>query len=191
MEDNQIVALYWARNEQALAETAAKYGRYCYTIAYNILSSREDADESVNDTYLAVCDDGAEFVLQPPHDPTILSAFLGKITRRISLNRWRNNNRKKRGGGEVILALEELRECIPASEDVERRMEQKELSRAITRFLEEIPETERDVFVCRYWYLADIKKLSKAFGFTESKTKSMLHRARIRLKAYLTQEGLL
>lgn len=185
MEDNQIVALYWARNEQALAETAAKYGRYCYTIAYNILSSREDADESVNDTYMSAWE------RIPPHEPTILSAFLGKIARRISLNRWRNNNRKKRGGGEVILALEELRECIPASEDVERRMEQKELSRAITRFLEEIPETERDVFVCRYWYLANIKKLSKAFGFTESKTKSMLHRTRIRLKAYLTQEGLL
>lgn len=185
MEDSQIVALYWARNEDALAETAAKYGRYCFQIAYNILSSREDADESVNDTYMSAWE------RIPPHEPAVLSAFLGKITRRISLNRWRNKSRKKRGGGEVILALEELRECIPSSEDVERRMEQRELSRAITQFLAGLAETERNVFVCRYWYLADIKKISKAFGFTESKVKSMLHRTRIRLKAYLTQEGLL
>lgn len=184
MEDSQIVALYWARNEDALAETAAKYGRYCFQIAYNILSSREDADESVNDTYMSAWE------RIPPHEPAVLSAFLGKITRRISLNRWRNRNRIKRGGGEVILALEELRECIPASEDVAHRMEQKELSQAITRFLAGLAETERDVFVCRYWYLADIKKISKSFGFTESKVKSMLHRTRIRLKAYLTQEGL-
>ena len=185
MEDSQIVALYWARNEDALAETAAKYGRYCFQIAYNILSSREDADESVNDTYMSAWE------RIPPHEPAVLSAFLGKITRRISLNRWRNKSRKKRGGGEVILALEELRECIPSSEDVERRMEQREQSRAITQFLAGLAETERNVFVCRYWYLADVKRISKAFGFTESKVKSMLHRTRIRLKAYLTQEGLL
>ena len=185
MEDSQIVALYWARNEDALAESAAKYGRYCFQIAYNILSSREDADESVNDTYMSAWE------RIPPHEPAVLSAFLGKITRRISLNRWRNKSRKKRGGGEVILALEELRECIPSSEDVERRMEQRELSRAITQFLVGLAETERNVFVCRYWYLADVKRISKAFGFTESKVKSMLHRTRIRLKTYLTQEGLL
>lgn len=155
MEDTQIVSLYWARNEDALAETAAKYGRYCFQIAYNILSSREDADESVNDTYLSAWE------RIPPHEPAVLSAFLGKITRRISLNRWRSKSRKKRGGGEVILALEELRECIPSSEDVERRMEQRELSRAITRFLSGLSETERNVFVCRYWYLADIKKSAK------------------------------
>jgi len=91
MDDKQIVALYWARNEDALTQTAAKYGRYCFSIAYHILSSREDADESVNDTYMSAWNQ------IPPHEPSVLSAFLGKITRRISLNRWRNQNRKKTG----------------------------------------------------------------------------------------------
>lgn len=185
MEDSQIVDLYWSRNEQALTETAAKYGRYCFCIAYNILSSREDADESVNDTYMSAWE------RIPPHKPAVLSAFLGKITRRISLNRWRNRNRHKRGGGEVPLALEELGECIPSQEDVARKAEQKELTQSIVRFLNGLAETERDIFVCRYWYLADIRQISNAFGFTESKVKSMLHRTRTRLKSHLTEEGLI
>lgn len=185
MEDSQIVALYWARNEDALAETAAKYGSYCFCIAYNILSSREDADESVNDTYMSAWD------RIPPHEPTVLSAFLGKLTRRISLNRWRNRNRKKRGGGEVTLALEELSECIPGQEDVSRRIETKELHAAIVSFLNGLPGTEREVFLCRYWYLADIRQISNAFDFSESKLKSMLHRTRIKLRAHLYEEGLL
>lgn len=184
MEDKQIVALYWARNEQALTETAAKYGSYCFSIAYNILSSREDADESVNDTYMSAWE------RIPPHEPSVLSAFLGKLTRRISLNRWRNQSRKKRGGGQVILALEELHECISSGEDVARRVEQKELTRAIAVFLDTLPEAEREVFVCRYWYLADIRKICSVFGFTESKVKSMLHRTRIKLRAHLKEEGL-
>lgn len=184
MEDSQIVSLYWERNEQALAETAAKYGNYCFCIAYSILSSREDADESVNDTYLGAWE------RIPPHKPGVLSAFLGKLTRRISLNKWRNRTRQKRGGGEVALALDELCECIPSGEDVARQTEQKELNRAITAFLNGLPQTERDVFVCRYWYLADIRKISTAFGFTESKVKSMLHRTRIKLRTHLKEEEL-
>ena len=185
MEDSQIVDLYWSRIEQALTETAAKYGRYCFSIAYNILSSREDADESVNDTYMSAWE------RIPPHKPAVLSAFLGKITRRISLNKWRNRNRRKRGSGEVPLALEELDECIPSGEDVARKAEQKELTQAIVRFLNGLPETEREIFVCRYWYLADIRQISNVFGFTESKVKSMLHRIRTRLKSHLTEEGLI
>jgi len=185
MDDKQIVALYWARNEDALTQTAAKYGRYCFSIAYHILSSREDADESVNDTYMSAWNQ------IPPHEPSVLSAFLGKITRRISLNRWRNQNRKKRGGGEVILALEELHECISDGSDVAHRAEQKEVTCAVISFLDTLSETERDIFVCRYWYLADIKKISKAFGFTESKVKSMLHRTRIKLRAHLKEEELI
>lgn len=185
MDDKQIVALYWARNEDALAQTAAKYGRYCFSIAYHILSSREDAEESVNDTYMNAWN------RIPPHEPEVLSAFLGKITRRISLNRWRNQNRKKRGGGEVILALEELHECISDGSDVARRAEQKEITCAVISFLDTLSETERDIFVCRYWYLADIKKISKSLGFTESKVKSTLHRTRVKLRAHLKEEELI
>lgn len=109
MNDNQIVDLYWARDEQAIDETRAKYGQYCYAIAYNILQRCEDAEESVNDTYLDAWN------AMPPHKPSILSTFLGKITRRISLDRLRRNNAEKRGGGQAALSLDELMECIPDS----------------------------------------------------------------------------
>lgn len=185
MDDSQIVALYWERNENAIDATAAKYGRYCYTIAYNILSNREDADESVNDTYLSAWE------RIPPHRPSVLSTFLGKITRRISLNRWRKQTRAKRGGGEMPLALEELSECIPSHTSTEMIVEQKELTQAINSFLESLPQTERDIFVSRYWFLASVKDICANFNFTESKIKSMLFRTREKLKNHLKKEGLI
>jgi len=109
MEDNRIVDLYWTRNETAITETTSKYGKYCYAIAYNILYDKEDADESVNDTYLGAWN------AMPPHRPSILQTFLGKITRRVSLKKWRDSHRDKRGGGEVFLALDELSECVPSN----------------------------------------------------------------------------
>lgn len=185
MEDNQIVALYWDRNENAIDATARKYGRYCYTIAYNILSNKEDADESVNDTYMSAWE------RIPPHRPTVLSTFLGKITRRISLNRWRNQTRVKRGSGEVLLALEELSDCISSNTSTEQIVEQRELAQAINTFLNTLPDTERDVFVCRYWFCASITEISSKFDITDSKTKSMLFRTRGKLKNYLMKEGLM
>lgn len=185
MEDSQIVALFWERSERAVEETAAKYGRYCYTIAYNILTNKEDADESVNDTYMRAWE------RIPPHRPSVLSTFLGKITRRISLNRWRHKSAEKRGGGEVMLALDELSECVASDQTTERAIEQKELSQSISRFLGMLPETERDVFVSRYWFLAGIREISGRFHFSESKTKTMLFRTREKLKKYLSEEGLI
>lgn len=185
MEDHQIVTLYWQRDESAIRETANKYGNYCFTIAYNILLSKEDADESVSDTYLAAWN------RIPPHRPSLLSTFLGKLTRRISLNRWRSRNADKRGGKEVTLALEELSECIPSDQDVAHTVEMKEFSAALNRFLATLKRQERDVFVSRYWFLASISQISRKFGFSESKVKSMLFRTRSKLKVYLTEEGLL
>lgn len=106
MEDQGIIALYFERSEQAIEETDKKYGKYCYSIAYNILSNREDSEESVNDTYLAAWN------TIPPRKPSYLNAFLAKITRYISIDRWRKNSTKRRGGGQIILALEELGECV-------------------------------------------------------------------------------
>lgn len=185
MEDAQIVELYWQRQEQAIHATDQKYGTYCQTIAYNILYNREDAQECVSDTYLAAWKN------MPPHRPKILSTFLGKITRRISLTRWTRVNRQKRGGGEVPLALEELSGCIPSGETVENALERKELAKLLNRFLAELPEAERDVFVSRYWFLAPVKQIAQQFGFSESKVKSMLFRTREKLRCRLTQEGLL
>lgn len=183
MEDIRIVDLFWARNENAITETALKYGQYCYAIAYNILFDKEDADESVNDTYLGAWN------AMPPHRPSILRTFLGKITRRISLKKWRDSHRNKRGGGEVALALDELSECVPSNIKVEDEIIAAELSKILNRFIAELPVTERQVFLCRYWYLDSIEKISIDFYFSQSKVKSMLHRTRAKLLSHLKKEG--
>lgn len=181
MDDTTIVSLYWERKPKALEESAAKYGRYCYTIARRITPDPQDADESVNDTWLGA------WQSMPPHRPSVLSLFLGKLTRRISLNRWREQHREKRGGGEVPLALDELAECLSAPQSVEAEVESRELSRVIRQFLSSLPQAERDVFVSRYWFLASIEEISQKFGYNESKVKSMLFRTRKKLKVCLME----
>ena len=183
MEDDEIVALYWARSEQAVKETARKYGKYCYAIAYRILASEEDAAECVNDTWLHAWNS------IPPHRPVIFSAFLGKLTRRAALHRWRYYHAEKRGGGEMALVLEELENCIPAHGSVQETLESKELTAHLNSFLRTLPKTERRVFVCRYWYLDPIADICMQFGFSQSKVKSMLYRTRIKLLSYLQKEG--
>ena len=185
MEDKEIVRLYWNRDERAIKETSIKYGRYCYAIAMNILLNKEDADESVNDTWLRTWE------CIPPHFPERLAVFVGKITRRVSLNMWHNRTRKKRGGGQVILALEELEDITATENDVEKVIEHKVLLSLINTFLGTLSETERDLFVCRYWFFASIQELSEKFAFSESKVKSMLYRTREKLKVCLEKEGYL
>lgn len=184
MDDKAIIDLYWARSENAVSETAAKYGAYCYTIAYNILSNREDAEESVNDTYLAAWN------TMPPKRPSVLAAFLGKMTRYISLDHWKKRSRLKRGGGEIDLCLDELKGCVSGQESTEDTAIRKEAITAVNLFLDQLPETERKVFICRYWYMEPVAKIARRFGFTESKTASMLHRTREKLQKHLVKEGL-
>lgn len=184
MEDMQIVDLYVARSEQAIAETARKYGTYLFSIAKNILFDRADAEEAVNDTYL-----GAWRSI-PPHRPNRLSTYLGKITRRCSLEKWKREHAQKRGGGEVPLALEELSDCLPGRDSPQQQIEMKELTRLINTFLKSLPETEQRIFICRYWYLCPVKTIAGDFGFTESKVKSMLSRTRSKLKQSLQKEGI-
>lgn len=185
MEDTRIVDLYWARSESAIAETSAKYGKYCYAIAYNILADHEDADESVNDTYLDAWNN------MPPHRPSILSTFLGKITRRISIDKWRRRTADKRGGGEIMLALDELSDCVPSNHNVEHEVEGAQLAKVINDFVMSLPPMDRRVFICRYWYLDPISTISQQFGFSESKIKMMLYRQRRRLLSQLEREALL
>lgn len=182
MDDVGIVDLYWTRSENAISETSSKYGSYCYSIAYNILTNAEDADESVNDTYLDAWNS------MPPHRPSILSTFLGKITRRISIDKWRGRTAEKRGGGEIVLALDELADCVPSSHNVEREIEAAELAKVIDNFVMSLPPMDRRVFICRYWYLDPIITISQQFGFTQSKVKMMLHRMRNKLLLYLEKE---
>ena len=183
MNDSQIVALYWARDEAALSESAVKYGAYCRTIAWNILHSDEDSDETVNDTWLGAWN------AMPPHRPSVLSTFLGKITRRLSLKRWRSNEAQKRGGGETALALDELMDCIPNGKSIDERLAAEELARVIDSFLASLPAAERQVFVRRYWYMAPISEICKQYGYSKSKTESMLYRTRKKLLMKLTAEG--
>lgn len=136
MDDKQIVELYWQRNESAIDETASKYGPYCHSIAYNILDNDADAEESVNDTYLDAWNS------MPPHRPSILATFLGKITRRISIDRWRKRSAEKRGGGQITVVLDELEECLTDGKSVEQEVEAKILSEVINAFVKSLPDTE-------------------------------------------------
>ena len=181
MEDNEILDLYFARWEQAIAETDQKFGGYCFSIAYNILASREDSEECVSDTYLAAWN----AIL--PRRPGLLAAFLGKPTRHIFIDRWRRGHAQKRGGGEMVLALEELQDCA-GSQDAEIALAEKELTRLLNAFLATLPEMERNVFLCRYWYLDSIQTISERAGFTQSKVTSMLHRTRGKLRKKLSED---
>ncbi len=183
MDDNKIIELYFQRAENAIEETDKKYGKYCYTIADNILNDRYDAEESVNDTYLSAWNS------IPPHKPSILATFLGKITRRISIDKWRRRNAEKRGFGETPLVLDELQECVADTKNVESEMDRKLLEEVINSFVASLSPTEKKVFLCRYWYLDSISSISKQFGFSESKVKSMLMRTREKLRKILIKEG--
>lgn len=183
MDDQSIIELYFRRSEQAITETDRKYGGYCRSIARNILASREDSEECVSDTYLVT------WRAIPPRQPEILSAFLGKITRRIAIDRWRYCTARKRGGGEMVLALEELGDCVSGGENPESVAMRRELVGILNRFLETLPETERCVFLCRYWYLDSLEKIAESFGFTTAKVNSMLHRTRKKLRVVLEREG--
>jgi len=183
MDDKHIVDLYFSRSEEAITQTDKKYGRYCYSIAYNILTNKEDAEESVSDTYMTA------WRAIPPRRPSVLSTFLGKITRHISIDRWRERSATKRGGGEVPLALEELKDCISGMQDVEMEYERKEVLKTYVKFLEALPTTERRVFLCRYWYVESIETIADKFGFSQSKVKTMLHRTRVNLRKQFVKEG--
>lgn len=182
MEDEKIVELYWLRSEQAITETAAKYGAYLLRIALRLLPLREDADECVNDTYL-----GAWNAI-PPHRPKQLSLFLGKITRRAALDRLKSENRLKRGGGQASLAYEELASCLP-DESAGDPAELAASRDRIERFLASLSEAERSVFICRYWYFAPVDEIAGRFGFSQSKVKSLLFRTRRKFGDFLAAEG--
>lgn len=184
MDDKQILDLYWARSERAISETADKYGRYCHYIAYNILHSAEDSEECVNETWLKA------WRAMPPKRPDRLSVFLGKITRNLSLNRYRQYNAEKRGGGQTALALEELQECIPAAGSVEQIVDDLALTEVLNRFLASLPGERRKIFMRRYWYLSSVKEIAEDFGVGESKVKMALLRSRNELKNQLEKEGI-
>ena len=185
MNDEQIIELFWNRDETAITRTAEQYGSYCYSIAYRILHSKEDSEESVNDTYLQV------WTAIPPKRPARFSVFLGKITRNISINRYRSRTTQKRGAGEYALALEELDHCLGGGTDPEQELFQEELKSYIDEFLSSLSMQERRVFIQRYWRFYSIREIAEQFGYSVAKTRSMLFHTRKKLKSYLTKRGVL
>lgn len=183
MNDEQIVALYWERDEQAISATREQYGRYLFSIAFQILANREDCEECENDTYLAAWN------AMPPQRPNALSAFLAKIIRNLSLKKWRSNHTQKRGGASMPLAFDELEDCIADDHSFREELDAEELAERINDFLRSLGESERRVFVCRYFYGDLISDIAKRFGFGESRVKTMLMRTRTKLRAYLEKEG--
>ena len=183
MTDRELLDLYWARREEAVAETQEKYGSWCRTIARNILDDGRDAEECVNDTWLAAWN------AMPPHRPARLSTFLGKHTSNLSFNSYKAQRADKRGGGQLPLVLDELGECVSGREDVEGAVDRKELIRALDDFLTALPRRSRDLFVRRYWYADPIAAIARRYGRTEGSVAMDLSRTRRKLKAYLEAEG--
>ncbi|MCL2628576.1 MAG: sigma-70 family RNA polymerase sigma factor [Oscillospiraceae bacterium] len=183
MNDAEIIELYWSRSETAIHETSKKYGGYCSTIAMNILHNREDCEECVSDTFFKV------WSSIPPQRPTLLKAFLGRITRNLSLNKYKAYTAEKRGGGTVELLLSELEDCIPSMRNVEAEYEAGVVAGLISKFLSEISKEQRLIFIRRYWYADKIEAISKRYDISENNIKSILRRTRIKLKEFLEKEG--
>ena len=166
MEDTHIVQMYWDRNETAISESAMKYGTYCTSIAQNILQNPADAEECVNDTWLHAWN------AMPPHRPSLLSTFLGKITRNLS-----------------FAGLDELEECVSGKDDIERQWEMKELIAEINQFLQKLPEEKRCMFVLRYWYVDSIGEIADRLGRSENYVSVTLNRICGKLHTHLTERG--
>lgn len=182
MEDNKIIELYWNRDENAIYETNNKYGKYCYTIANNILQSEEDSKECVNDTYLKVWN------TIPPARPNIFKLFIAKITRNLAINKYEKNKAKKRNTN-MDLALEELKECLPDNSLVEEESNYQDLIENLNNFLKEQSLEKRKIFLERYWNLFSIHEISEKNHLNEINVKVILHRLRKKLKEYLNERG--
>lgn len=183
MEDIDIVNLYLQRNQNAISETSSKYGSYCKSISKNILGNDEDVEECVNDTYLHTWNS------IPPHEPKILSTYLGKITRHLSFDKFRYKNAEKRGGGEIELVLDELAECVSGNASVENELNKQLLVEEINNFLNTLSQEKCSIFLCRYWYAMPVSEIAKKFKITENNVSVNLNRMRSKLKTHLTERG--
>ena len=183
MQDDMIVALYLQRDESAIRETEQKYGPYLMKIANNILADPEDSRESVNDTYLKAWNS------IPPHEPSVLRTYLGKITRQAAIDIFRKRNREKRRASEYAISLSELEECVSCGDTAEQSADLHLLAESINAYLRRLSPEARNIFVGRYFFMDSLKDVASYYGMSESKVKSILQRTRKKLKTYLEQEG--
>ncbi|MBE6653364.1 MAG: sigma-70 family RNA polymerase sigma factor [Ruminococcaceae bacterium] len=178
LQDHEIVALYHARDEKAIEHSQRQYGPYCQTVAMNILNSTADADECVNDTWLAAWNS------MPPQKPLSLRAYLGKLTRNLSLNRLKSLRRERRDI-RLTVAFEELEDCFPAPDETESRF----VCMWLNEYLETLSPTDRRLFVGRYWYGYGIKQMAKHYGLSANAVTKRISRTREGLRAFLIERG--
>lgn len=181
MDDTSILQLYWDRDEAAIRETDAVYGGKLNALSFRILTSREDAQECVNDTYLQTWE------AIPPQRPNFFYAFLSKICRYVSFGRLDWNNAAKRKA-ELVSLTAELESCIPDNR-MQETLEARELGRILSRFVTTLPRDSQLIFLRRYWHLDTTEEIARRYGFSQSKVKTSLHRSRSKLYAYLQNEG--
>ena len=185
MEDDDIIALYFDRDQNAIAKTKEKYGGYCFSLANRILENKEDSEECVNDILYSAWNS------IPPQKPKYFRMFLAKLTRNRALNRIKAGNAKKRGDGEISLIYEELSEFISDGRDIESEIIAKELGHAVNSFVKELPEREGDIFIRRYFFMEAVKDIAEGYGMTTANASMNLGRTRKKLKEYLENNGYL
>lgn len=182
MQDSQIIELYFMRDEQAIVQSAEKYGVYCTSIAQNILRNLQDSEECVNDTWLSAWNS------IPPAKPSVLKTYLGKITRNLAINKWRRTHSEKRGSGEIAVALDEIKQVTDAGYDVSDSFREKEFMRIFNLFLRSLPERERNIFIRRYYFADSVPNIAMWFGVSQANVFKILSRTRAKLKDYLDKE---
>ena len=184
MDDQEIIARFFARDEEGLTAARARYEPYCAAVARSFLNDPRDQEECLSDTWLRAWN------AIPPQRPRSLGAFLAKITRNLAINRLRDGNAQRRGGGQVPLALEELGECVSPEGSPEGELDRQAAEEALNRFLDGLPPLQREVFLRRYWYLDSIEDIARRVGWSKRRVTTTLHRLRVRLRAHLIQEGI-
>lgn len=182
MDDEMIIKLFWDRDENAIRHTDDKYGKLCYSISYGVLECEEDAKECVNDTYLSVWNS------IPPQKPNSFPAFISRITRNISINRYNYNNAQRRKS-DYEKVLDEVNDFTPNEQFTESVFERNRLRNAINDFVSKLPMMQRVIFVRRYWYLSSVKQIAKDYSLGESAVKAQLMRIRNKFREYLEKEG--
>lgn len=181
MKDNELIQLFFDRDEQAISSTAEQYGKYCMYIADNILPSREDSEECVNDAYVTLWN------TIPPHNPESLKGYLARVVRNAALSMLRKINAKKRGSGVVDEIIDELSEA--ETDTPESITDAKMMGELINGFVEGLEKQQRIIFVKRYWYLCPSKQIAKECDMSVANVNMTLHRLRQQLKKYLEREG--
>lgn len=183
MDDGKIKELFKNRDGDAIKAAEEKYGAYCRAIAENILHDKRDAEECVNDAYLALWN------AIPPQEPDSLKLFLARIVRNLAFNRYNESRAEKRGGGETALVLDELAECLESGENVESELDRRALGELMRKFVNDLPKKERQIFVRRYFFTNPVKNIAQRYGMTENNVLVTLYRSRKKLKELLKKEG--